>query len=182
MLDNSKVQRNEQQILAESNWYLNELLKVKFPDDWKAIIVKDNQFFDKNKIIMGEPEIVLFNSKTAQAIVVQKYPKICFNNTAQTYEENEVRVLCLLVTDTIQKMFGVKLKKTHGYIAYADYQMIKITLHINNEVVVRASAQKSLKEWRIKIISAYKLSYYMNQNPLMLVSDNHFPDDYDYFT
>jgi len=182
MLDNSKNQRNKQQILAESNWYLNELLTVKFPDNWKAILVEDNQFFDKDKIIMGEPEIVLFNSKTAQAIVVQKLPKICFNNTAKTYEENEVRILCVLVAETIQKIIGVRLKKIHGYIAYADYQMIKITIHTNNTVVVKASALKILKEWRIKTVSAYKLSYYMSQNPLMLVSNNPIPEDYDYFS
>jgi len=182
MANTPKIQRNVQQILAESNWYLNEILSVKSLDEWEVILVKDNQFYDKNKIIIGEPEIVFFNSKTAQAIVVQKQPKICFNNLAKTYEENEVRILCVLVADTIYKNSGVGLKKIHGYIAYADYQMIKITLHTNNEVVVRASAQKALKDWRVKTISANKLSYYMNQNPLMLVNDNHFPDDYDYFS
>ncbi len=157
---------------AKSDWYLIDQLQVKEPHKWHIILVEDNQFHDKNRIIFGEPEISFFNHLTHNLIVIKFIERINFNSIGTKHEENGARILCNIVADTYHQKTGIKPNKVYSYLIYADYLKIKVESYSNSDLLINLAAIKLCKLYKKSFLSVSELADFMTKNPFVLVHDH----------
>ncbi len=169
--------KTPKQLNAKADWYLQEQLHVTNPNNWELITVEDNLFFDKNKIIVGEPDFAFINQKENECLVILNIPRINLNLNAkrattsaiERTEENHARVLSHLVSETCFEKWGKYPSKISTSIIYADFSQIKVSQFKNSETLIELSAKKVCNFQQLQMITAENLAGYMTNNPFILV-------------